>query len=1193
MYRKGLWFLLVIMLAEGVYGRDDYFGAIGWEWKSDSCQKLADRTNSGTASYWFYWRSAEPTQGEFRCSTAISRLRNLRDRGYKVHFKILSVPLWASMVPVKKEDINTGTWDRWDSLSYNLLVKSLNYAYWPPESTIWWKRFVGNIVSALIDSLDSLGSTYVEDSVFISIWNEPDGTRVGLVYRFYKLYIDDTTIVYADSTWSDTIFELVKEGSETAGDTVRVTLEKRLITGSTDTIDLGSFVLKVDTVFANFVKYNVWTPEYYAEKILIPACDTIDTINSRIRVTAAAPMYATYVDFPHLLPDDATWRYRLHWQAYDYDQLKEWLYTMYDSAQAKYHIDALTHHFYVANLSHYTSPLDTLPTLLDSLKTWYDDLGMGDLPFYVTEFGFATDTLAPDNPVSGPTYDSQAVYYSDFLEVFDAYKETLNIGLVQCYRFDDEPQHKDYYGIVYTGSPTTFDFYRQNPVPKPAYYVFKDFIKATGEPYLWARDTKAISNSNGNKVVYRGNGIDIVYQSNGVIVFVSAGASGVECDTIYQHNGHYCDAPALVLRDNGEEWVVFREDGNRLLLMRRMDGRWSNPLEIFTNDARVSEPALAVDGLGYVHVGLAAKKLQSHLFYVIYEQIGGLNVIEVDTLDSLNTRRPHDNFLCKPSISCRDIGAFLPPEVWLSWYSKDGEVFLAKKRYHYTEPMWERPIRLYNGSSTLRNVVIDVDKSGWANVVWEEGGNILFERTDGKRVHFPEYIYCSSGYDWIYSPYPTHIGGVVYVFWSKKEIDLENPFIDTISNVYVSVRNLKSGAPWQTRRLANTHSNSNYPQGVAGDSTFYVVWTEWWPGRSVLGRVEVDSTLRTVPEVYVISPGDGDYYEPWDTIEVRWTVRASVAPVRDYYIYLSRDGGDTYELIDSVEEYVTGYDTLEYEMVWPYGDEMADSCRVKVVAVDMADIEGLDESRGYFGVWWMVSGYGGATEPNTGNIVKESDTLYVVYLDEKGVMVEVQGNGQEWENILNGSAESNPNYPSLMPEIGLSQSGRYIVYMGNKYEPPQPRLCRYITYLSWVLEDTGGVIRFDTVANTDSSWTGYGFDVCVESDSMYVAYVLASGDTGLYYSSCELVGGEDTVHSEYIDRGVVVDSGIAHVSVCRDSSGGMHIFYVKEGALCHVYGPVDTLGVGNRYGAGECRGHFQEHIILCGRRYSVCGVSEG
>jgi len=1130
---------------------DVQFGADFWS--SDcrsSCRNLADSVGLDMASTSVNWAR---------------QIRWIRDAGYRAGVCVGGVPLWASTVPVDSADIDSTywvTWDIWDSLAYEMIANRLHYFDWPPESTSYWTTFLDTLVGELINTMGDASR------LSIIVCNEPDGARVGFVKAFYYMFVDSGGGLIDSTTVNDTLrLELWKLPEADSLSTEIVAILRDLLRDESDTIN--RIHLHVDMTTLNFVKYEAWTPQFYVNRFLAPAYSAVNNI---VQVIAAAPMYARFVKFT--VPPDSGWIHLpyFHWDVRWASTLIEWVAGFLgDTANGDHYTDALSFHFYGPNrdttdtISHLVTPREYLPGVLDSLTDTLDTLLDTELPVYITEFGFSTNPY-PDPFIAAEdsTYDSQAIFYADFMDIFYEYKDSLNIKLIQNYRWSDCPcrwkKGYDYYGLIFQGDTSTYDYYKYNPVPKPAYYVFKDFIKATSEPYLWARDTMAMSNSNGNKVVHRGNAIDMVYQANGVIVFVSMGTGGIECDTIYQDNGHYCDAPALVLRNNGEEWVVFREDYNRLLLlMKRVDGSWSDPIEIFTNSARVSEPALAVDGLGQVHVGLAAKKLMSPtLSYVIYEKIEGMHVVEVDTLDSLDTTGQQAYPLCRPSIGTRDIKAPYPVEVWLSWYN-NGSIYLARKLNG-----WKEPLRLYNGSSTLENVVIDVDESGWVNVVWEEGGNILFERTDGKKIYFPEYVYRATDYGWPFNPYPTHIGGVVYVFWSRREIDFENPFIDTISNIYVSVRNLKSGAPWQTRRLVNTHSNSKYPQGVAGDSTFYVVWTEWWSGRSVLGRVEVDSTLRTVPEVYVISPVDGDYYEPWDTIEVRWTVRASVAPVRDYYIYLSRDGGDTYELIDSVEQYVTGYDTLEYGMVWPYGSEMADSCRVKVVAVDMADIEGLDESRGYFGVWWMVSGYRGATEPNTGNIVKEGDTLYVVYLDEKGVMVEVQGNGQEWENISSGDAGEGYSleYPSLMPEIGLSQSGRYIVYMENQSEGDQHQTPkgRDIAYLSWVLEDTCGVVRFDTVANTDSSWTGYGFDVCVESDSMHVAYVLASVDTGLYYSSCELVGGEDTVHSEPIDRGVVVDGGMAHVSVCRDSSGGMHIFYVKEGALCHVYGPVDTLG---------------------------------
>lgn len=633
-----------------------------------------------------------------------------------------------------------------------------------------------------------------------------------------------------------------------------------------------------------------------------------------------------------------------------------------------------------------------------------------------------------------------------------------------------------------------------------------------------------------------------MYQSRGKIVF-AVHPYGI-CDTLNGDLHFDLGEPAMGYGKDGTLHLVFISSRDTIYYMKKVPGGgWSQPIIVAGAMAgdHLAHPSIAVDSDGYVHVvylvsGVHDNRIEYRYFYSDSSMTSTISAPEVVSSVS-------DTTFCIPVIdvtprSVKGIG-IIPVVVW-----RDHNFVLITKR---VKEKWEaRFIVAKNVTDGAPS--FNIDKSNGLNIVWQSANCLYFKRLG---IKFDEDVkpeiaaYVEGRAD----PYLFNVGGVVYVVFSSEE-GCDNPYTDSlgpVSNILLAERvETKTGAIWSVNRVTTTCLNSRYPQALVEGNKIVLMWTE---GGYNEYRVAIDTSLSAVPEVYVLTPGDGFLYSYGDSIEVEWVVRPSASGLRvhSHYIYYSEDGGETYTFLDSLVFDVDSEETLSVKELG--GWSVTDSFKVRVISRDISGAQGADHSRGLAQVWWMVSDYSGATAPNTPNIVSGGgDSLHLIYSESDSSLTYCVSLGvQRWDKVFEDSVMGQGR---ALPLIRRSGDDIDIFYL-SQYE--FDTCVGEVARLGCLCDGQMRVLVFDSAFC--ESGEGYGLDAVVRGDTVYCVYCLGEDGASagrLYYSEGDI--GVDTIlESILVDTGITIRDTIADLAICLDSMGGRHVFYVKSSNLMYAY----------------------------------------
>jgi len=780
-------------------------GVTGWTYCTDTIRALIRDLEVNTVTIDLPWPQAEPTPDRFRFENFRRKLR--RASGYNVIVVTGGVPRWLSSVPIKREEIDRdGKWGIWDSLSYSLIARFLKYRSWLPSDPARWRRFIERLAIELKKNHDPRRIT-------INIWNEPDGTRINVVYSFYRMFVDTSEFLIGQLSTGDSTLYLRKLSDSCMEHPETVALVKRYYEFGGKLHDIDVCMLTVSNRLLTFVRDTLWTPEYYARMIYYPAYRAAKKVDKRIRVVPAAPMYATFVNFKDRLPPDRNWQ-DLHWDAGSIAQLVDWVRrfwnTEIDGKTVREFADGITHHFYVPNRGHLVSPEKILPAVLDSLMGVYGELGiLGKKSFYVTEFGFAT--WPHRHPVADPVYDSQAVYYSDFLRIFYRYRDRLNIRLVQAYRWCDNPlvsPRGDYYGIIFLGDTLSYRYYMENPVPKPCYYVLREFSRVySGKNYL-VPDSTATSGSNGKKILEIGRKIVSVFPSDEGLICLLNGKT----DTLRIEGERSFRYLAIASDSQENMYVAFCGDSGLYIGGQRADGRWEKPRLIFrsgSSDGRIYFPTVCIDEANDLHISFLvenAKASHEIVYGVISPAKGNFRILsDFERIASAGERS-------EPFLGI--IGSF-PVIVWKE---RDRALAYVKEKDRWTK-LWEVPT-----GENIRGWSVYFEPMGRIHIAWSDHGGLYYRvySLEGREFGGVEKIVSGDG---ITDLHLFECNGRPCVVCSRRE-RRSNPFLRYERNLYLAMRRAQGMQKWTFVKLKDGGLSSRYPQGVETGGWLHYLWTQ-------------------------------------------------------------------------------------------------------------------------------------------------------------------------------------------------------------------------------------------------------------------------------------------------------------------------------------------------------------------------------
>ncbi len=1163
----------VLLLSAVLLGGNIRFTTSRWNVPSEPVRSLIGDYGFETITGNFFWEQLEPKAGDVNFSS----LYEFIDRAAAAdidHFVlcVTGTPLWNSTVPVKWEDIcPDGLPTRWDTVTYELLVQKLEYSAWTLRDVAAWKDFIYSFVEAAVEYIQSHYPWCSVDAV--QLWDEVDRLRLKAVWNFYDLFVDGNGGLYADTVLGDTVLEIFKledrADETTAPLNIKVWVDDQLIWDK-------DITLSVSDIFVDSLKRDFWVPSYYCENIVAAACETLSVYPGAadIKIIPAALRYSKFESYEDAIPvynwlSEYLPPHHTYFR-YDFSSLElldEWIIGLWiwhgsHGQPFSYYVDYINHKFFVPDPDNLTSPNIYLPSVFRNLRNIYTSLQvLGEKPFYISGFGCKTNAMANPAPVPEYSIDSQAVYYTDFLNLFAEYEETLRIEMVRNYRWSDDPFSDDYFGIIFTGDPTTYDYYSENPVPKPAYYVYKDFIEVYHTPYLWANDSMATAYTNGRKIAIVGDGIGIVYQTNGSIVFVKLSSEGelLECDTIsnFTNEPYYFAQPAMAVDNNGNIYVVFvntevvtpfgKEKGipTLFITVKPPHGQWSRPMPIFVSNPSIMErtmyPSVEVDAEGRLHIAALRKNaFYRSIIYGVYRgfsEIRWENVCEVQNIEEscpvlkmLTYQFPN-----RPSDQ-------VPIIVW-----RDGNYVKLSARVNGD---WIPPFTITDditaGSPTAVTLTNEID------VAWQSGSTIWFTRlrmpfVPGLRPEKVVDVGNSCAHPFLFrSSKDWHI---IYAVLEKSP----NPFIGRAYNLFVITRSKTRSGWWDdVRRITNTPLHSEFAQAIpAVRSNFVAIWTEGRYRNYHVGINRSESSFGPVVEVE--NPEDGFLAGIDDTLTITWTVSpvSSNEPVCRHYIYYSLDGGLTYEFLDSVYKCVSMPAALHYK-VPATSLGVTDSLKIKVVCVDIVGRRGTGYSEGLAQIWWLTTFYRGATEYCGENIGIGADgKLHVAYLEAPFVYTEAEQREDGcWRKVIEAETlNCNLLVPSYMPSLMTDmefESENNIIFFTRTCLTGERRL-----ELVWVERENPTVHTIKLMLDSPvANPIGCGFDAEMVSDTVYLVYAVKSGGgdhSCLYWWKGEL--GQNTAVMNCLDHNLLVEKNISFVTLCVDSFRNMHIFYVTDDGL--------------------------------------------
>ncbi|RKY96574.1 MAG: hypothetical protein DRQ06_01060 [Candidatus Hydrothermota bacterium] len=793
-------------------------GVTGWAYTSDTVRSLA----RPLGIQWTYidanWDFIGRSEGKYDFRQLGRELERAKSFGYKVIVGVKGTPVWASSVPIDSNEISPDSiWDVWDSLTYEVLLRKLNFQDWPPSRELWGK-FVEEVVRFAELYFDG-------DDILVNVWNEPDGTRIGVVHSFYRMFVDTSKFLLGQVPTGDSLLFLLKLSDSHIDHPETLALVKRYFKFEGKLYDIDVCTLTVSHRLLNFVRETLWTPENYAREIFYPAYKSAKRVDEKVKIVPAAPMYATFVNFRDRLPPDSDWQ-DLHWDAGSLPQLIDWVERFWNAkVKGKYmreYADGITHHFYVPNRGHLVSPREVLPAVLDSLEKVYDELGiLGKKPFYVTEFGFAT--WPHRHPESDPVYDSQAVYYSDFLDIFYGYRDRLNIELVEAYRWCDNPRVNDYFGIIFMGDTLTYEYYKKNPVPKPCYYILKEFTQVCAGRSFFVSDSAATSGANGKKITKLNEKVISVFPYDQGLLCLLNG----EMETLRVKSDPFLRNPAIASDDRGCIYIAFSGDSGLYVAKRELEGQWDRPRLLFKPGtySRVSFPAVVCGGDGVLHISflIDGRKFSNKIVYgAILPTAKGFRVMK--SFESVTSVRGE----CEPFLG------LIGDAPVIVWKEKNRAFAFMEEKGSWIK-LWDMP-----ADNGVEGFGVFFDPSGKIHVAWSDQLGLYHRVYSLDDMRFGKVEKVASMKE-IKDIYLIDCNGRLCIIFSRRVKSL-NSFLEEEVNLYLAMKGDK-GEKWTFRELRDGSLNSRFPQCVLSGNCLYYLWTET--------GYRFNSVKRDSTEVYI------------------------------------------------------------------------------------------------------------------------------------------------------------------------------------------------------------------------------------------------------------------------------------------------------------------------------------------------------
>lgn len=275
--------------------------------------------------------------------------------------------------------------------------------------------------------------------------------------------------------------------------------------------------------------------------------------------------------------------------------------------------------------------------------------------------------------------------------------------------------------------------------------------------------------------------------------------------------------PQLAVDEGGAVHVVWNSPEEIYYARRGSDGIWSSPLNISNNSGYSGWPQLAVDGSGAVHVVWADNTYGNYNIY--YAQRGSDGIWSSPENISSNSGESH-----YPQLAVDVDGAI--HVVWQGGSYGYKKIYYSRRGSGGT---WSSPQALSNNSSDSDDQQLAVDKTGVVHVVWShvvypiyvsENWEIYYVRR-GRDGNWSAPMNISNNLGYSRMPRLVVDGrGAVHLVWHD-QVQISGEY-----DIYYAERG-SDGVWFSPQNISNSPGESMFPQLVVdGHGIIHVVWSE-------------------------------------------------------------------------------------------------------------------------------------------------------------------------------------------------------------------------------------------------------------------------------------------------------------------------------------------------------------------------------
>jgi parallel beta-helix repeat protein len=448
---------------------------------------------------------------------------------------------------------------------------------------------------------------------------------------------------------------------------------------------------------------------------------------------------------------------------------------------------------------------------------------------------------------------------------------------------------------------------------------------------------------------------------------------------------------------------------------------------------------------------------------------------------------------------------------------------------------WTEPQNIWPAEADFRtpHITMSNDKSQLHVISTKDRQSMVFKSIDllpeVENISKP-----SSGEDW-------HCGEVNNIEWVAKD-NTENLVIESIEystnggESWILVVSEEENDGIYEWTVPNTPSENCKIRITVRDHANNIVWGE-------SGVFTISD--NTAPEVTLISPNGGEYFNIGDTENIRWEATDNVG-ISSQHLYYSEDEGNNWEEIEI--EGAIQQPNGEYVYSWEIPAIFSDKCRIKVETYDFAENRGEDISDYNFTIWDYESPEVTLVTPNGGENIEIGSTHSIGWeaTDNVGIV----------DNKLYYSTNYGLDWITIPIEHPV-QPGSYI-YPWDVPETPSPTCilevesydgvgqsgtdyCDNLFKISWFISD-----------NVDA--TGYSPKIVGNDWALHLVY---SSQDSIYYS-------KSTDNGLTFNKKTLIGTGY-NPTIVSDGESNIYILWTHENKVYYrrtdgtYWFPVVTL----------------------------------